>query len=132
MLKTFQLKRFKIQVECLRVLLQRRSAAVYSSRTTIRDVAKAAGVSIGTVSLALADHPSVADSTKLRVRQVATELGYSPSAVGRALRARRTNSVALVVPHSSEHVFGHLYFMQVMAGVSEVVDLAGMTLVLST
>jgi DNA-binding LacI/PurR family transcriptional regulator len=103
-----------------------------SQRVTIRDVARAAGVSIGTVSLAMANHPSVADSTKERVRQVASDLSYSPSAVGRALQARRTNSVALVVPHSGQHVFGHLYFMEVMSGVSEVLDATGMTLVVST
>lgn len=103
-----------------------------SQRVTIHDVAKAAGVSIGTVSLAMSDHPDVAEATKERVRQVASDLSYSPSAVGRALQARRTNSVALVVPHSGQHVFGHLYFMEVMSGVSEVLDTAGMTLVVST
>ena len=103
-----------------------------SQRVTIRDVAKAAGVSIGTVSLAMSDHPDVAEATKVRVRQAASDLSYSPSAVGRALQAKRTNSVALVVPHSGQHVFGHLYFMEVMSGVSEVLDAAGMTLVIST
>lgn len=101
-------------------------------RLTIHDVAKAAGVSIGTVSLAMADHPDVAEATKERVRKAASELSYSPSAVGRALQARRTNSVALVVPNSGRHVFGHLYFMEVMSGVSEVLDASGMTLVVST
>jgi DNA-binding LacI/PurR family transcriptional regulator len=103
-----------------------------SQRVTIRDVARAAGVSIGTVSLAMADHPDVAETTKERVRQAASDLSYSPSAVGRALQARRTNSIALVVPHSGQHVFGHLYFMEVLSGVSEVLDASGMTLVVST
>lgn len=103
-----------------------------SQRVTIRDVARAAGVSIGTVSLAMADHPDVAETTKERVRQAAADLSYSPSAVGRALQARRTNSIALVVPHSGQHVFSHLYFMEVMSGVSEVLDASGMTLVVST
>jgi DNA-binding LacI/PurR family transcriptional regulator len=102
------------------------------ARVTIHEVARAAGVSIATVSLALADNPAVAAGTKERVRDAAARLSYSPSAVGRALRARRTNAVALVVPHSGQHVFSHLYFMDVLAGVSEVVNAAGMTMVLST
>ncbi len=101
-------------------------------RKTIRDVAAAIGVSVGTVSLALSDHPSVAETTKARVRDAATSLGYRPSAVGRALQAGRTNAIGVVVPHSGRHVFGHLYFMDVLAGLSEVLNHADMTLVLST
>ncbi len=101
-------------------------------RVTIREVARKAGVSTGTVSLALSDSPSVAQDTKLKVREAAAALYYRPSALGRALQSRRTNAVALIVPHSSEHVFGHIYFMEVLSGVSEVLNASGMTLVLST
>jgi DNA-binding LacI/PurR family transcriptional regulator len=101
-------------------------------RITIREVARAAGVSVGTVSLALADSPAIAPGTKLKVREAAASLQYRPSALGRALQSRRTNAVALIVPHSSQHVFRHLYFMEVLSGVSEVLNAAGMTLVLST
>ncbi len=107
-------------------------SAAGHKRATIRDVARAAGVSIGTVSLAMSDNPSVAEATKEKVRQVAATLSYRPSAVGRALQARRTNAIGVVVPHSSHHVFGHLYFMEVLSGVSEVLNQAGLTLVLST
>jgi len=102
------------------------------SRTTIRDVADEAKVSISTVSLALSDYPDVADQTKRRVRDAAMRLGYRPSAAGQALRAGRMNAVGLVVPHSSQHVFSHLYFMEVLAGMSRVLNEADMTLVLST
>ncbi len=101
-------------------------------RVTIRQVAREAGVAVGTASLALADNPVVAAGTKERVRAVAARLQYRPSALGRALRAQRTNAVGLIVPHSSEHVFSHLYFMEILEGVSEVLSAAGMTLVLST
>jgi DNA-binding LacI/PurR family transcriptional regulator len=101
-------------------------------RTTIHDVAKAAGVSTGTVSLALANNAAVAEATKLKVREIAARLNYSPSAMGRALQARRMNAVGLVVPHSGQHVFSHLYFMEVLSGVSQVLNAQNMTLVLST
>lgn len=101
-------------------------------RITIHDVARELGVSTATVSLALSNNSLVADATKERVREVARRLNYSPSAVGRALQAKRANAVGLVVPHSGQHVFGHLYFMEVLSGVIEVVNKADMTLVLST
>jgi DNA-binding LacI/PurR family transcriptional regulator len=102
------------------------------ARVTIRDVAREAGVAVGTVSQALADSPAIAAETKRKVREAAARLHYRPSALGRALQSRRTNAVALIVPHSSQHVFAHLYFMEVLAGVSAVLNAAGMTLVLST
>jgi DNA-binding LacI/PurR family transcriptional regulator len=101
-------------------------------RATIRDVARMAGVSIATVSLALSNHPGVAEVTRQKVKDAALFLGYNPSAVGRALQSQRTNVVGLVIPHSSQHVFSHLYFMDVMAGVSEVLNAEGKTLMVST
>jgi LacI family transcriptional regulator, repressor for deo operon, udp, cdd, tsx, nupC, and nupG len=103
-----------------------------NGRTTIREVAQEAGVSVSTVSLALANHPGVAETTKARVREIAERLNYRPSAMGRALQSSRTNAIGLIIPHSGEHVFSHLYFMEVMSGVSEVLNTANMTLVLST
>ena len=101
-------------------------------RPTIKDVARESGVSVGTVSLALSDHPAVAETTKARVREVAQRLKYSPSAMGRALQSQRANAVGLVVPHSDQHVFSHLYFMEVLSGVSQVLNGLNMTMVLST
>ncbi len=108
------------------------SAPNENRRVTIHDVARELGVSIATVSLALSNNSVVADATMERVREVARRLNYSPSAVGRALQAKKANAIGLVVPHSGQHVFGHLYFMEVLSGVIEVVNKAEMTLVLST
>jgi len=101
-------------------------------RATIRDVAREAGVSLGTVSLALSDNPSVAKTTKAHVREVGSRLGYQSSALGQALRHGRTNAIGVVVPHSGHHVFSHLYFMELLEGISEVLNAEAKTLVLST
>src|SRR4051812_12247176 len=45
-------------------------------RVTLKDVAQAAGVATGTVSMVLNDNPLVADATKARVRAVINEVGY--------------------------------------------------------
>jgi LacI family transcriptional regulator len=64
---------------------------------TIKDVAREAGVSLGTASQALRDSPAVRDATRRRVRAVATRLRYQPSAVARGLVTRRTHTVGLLI-----------------------------------
>jgi len=65
---------------------------------TIRDVARRAGVGVGTVSRVLNDHPAVASETRDRVRVAIASLDYHPSRAARALSRRRSSTVAVVVP----------------------------------
>ncbi|MBZ2199375.1 LacI family DNA-binding transcriptional regulator [Occultella gossypii] len=64
----------------------------------IDDVARTAGVSTATVSRALRGLPNVRESTRARVRQVAIELGYAPSASAASLASGRTRTVGLLTP----------------------------------
>jgi len=65
-------------------------------RTTIRDVAAAAGVSHQTVSRVLNDRPDVAEGTRRHVLKVIQELGYQPSAIARSLAQQRTLTLGVV------------------------------------
>ena len=65
---------------------------------TLADVAKHAGVSASTVSYVLSGKRSISEQTRRRVEQSVVELGYHPNAGARALAARRSHIVALVVP----------------------------------
>ncbi len=65
---------------------------------TIRDVAKRAGVGVGTVSRVLNDNPSVREATRQRVRQAIAELDYSPNPLARRLSLGKTLTVAVIVP----------------------------------
>jgi DNA-binding LacI/PurR family transcriptional regulator len=66
-------------------------------RVGIKDVARAAGVSITTVSHALSGKGRLTDETRERVRRVADELGYTPHPVARSLASGRTGMIATVV-----------------------------------
>ncbi len=57
-------------------------------RVTIKDVARAAGVSPGLVSIVFNDVPGASDANRRRVRQAARELGYRPDARASLLRRR--------------------------------------------
>ncbi len=66
-------------------------------RVSIKDIAKAAGVSHSTVSRALSDSPLIKAETKARIQQLAQEMGYSPDAIARSLVTQRTHTVGVVV-----------------------------------
>lgn len=65
---------------------------------TLRDVARASGCSIATVSRVLAGTRPVGPETARRVREAAEALGYRPNQAARALRSRSTGTVGLVLP----------------------------------
>jgi LacI family transcriptional regulator len=63
---------------------------------TIHDVARSAGVATSTVSRALRGEPRVNAATRARIRQIADELGYSPSRSALSLRSNNTRTIGLV------------------------------------
>jgi DNA-binding LacI/PurR family transcriptional regulator len=65
---------------------------------TIRDVAREAGVSAGTVSRAINNSPLVNEQTRQRIMQVVERLNYSPNIVARRLSIGKTLAVAVIVP----------------------------------
>ncbi|MFI0418478.1 LacI family transcriptional regulator [Spongiactinospora gelatinilytica] len=77
------------------------------TRTTIKDVAEAAGVGVATVSRVLSGG-SASQPTRERVLAVAAELDYRPSALGRNLRQRRTGGIGLLVPDITDSFHGRV------------------------
>ncbi|MDO5408565.1 MAG: substrate-binding domain-containing protein [Eubacteriales bacterium] len=71
-----------------------------SNRVTIKDIAAAAGVSLGTVHLALSDKTGVSPATRERIRALAKEMDYHPNAAAAALK-RKTIHLAVCFPSIS-------------------------------
>ncbi|WP_051426188.1 LacI family DNA-binding transcriptional regulator [Jiangella gansuensis] len=79
---------------------------------SIHDVARAAGVSISTVSYALSGKRPVAEDTRQRIAAAARELGYQPNAGARMLAGRRTQLLALTAPlHAETSTPAHMAFV---------------------
>lgn len=91
-------------------------------RTTIRDVAEAAGVSPMAVSVVLNGtgnrKVTVSPEKAERIRQVARELRYQSNHLARSLRNRRTNQVAVVFQHFYSIGPDNPYHIQVLNGVT--------------
>lgn len=87
------------------------------TRVTLKDIAKRLGLSMPTVSRALADHPDISAATKERVREVAQALHYIPNYRARYLRAKHSRLIALIVPEMNT------FFVPAMiAGINRVVQ----------
>ncbi|MBP1971355.1 LacI family transcriptional regulator/LacI family purine nucleotide synthesis repressor [Virgibacillus natechei] len=64
--------------------------------TTIKDVAKKAGVSIAIVSKALNNYPDVSDKTKKRIIELAKEMNYTPNVVAKNLSSKKQKTIGLI------------------------------------
>ena len=72
---------------------------------TIKDIAKAAGVSVATVSRVINDNYPVSKEARERVQQVMQELHYRPNAIAQSLRSNRSNMIGLIVADLSNQFF---------------------------
>jgi DNA-binding LacI/PurR family transcriptional regulator len=75
---------------------------------TIRDVSRKSGYSVATVSRVINDSDLVTKETKIKVRQVITELGFVPNNTARGLSTRKSNTIGMIVPNISNPFFGEL------------------------
>ena len=65
--------------------------------TSIKDVAKAAGVSTATVSRVLANNAPIKPETRERVLKAVSDLNYRPNLIARSLRIQKSTKIGLVV-----------------------------------
>jgi LacI family transcriptional regulator, repressor for deo operon, udp, cdd, tsx, nupC, and nupG len=92
---------------------------------TIREVAAKAGVSTATVSRALASPDQVSPEARARVTAAIKATGYTPSAVGRSLRARSTKIVLVVVPN-----IANPFFAEILRGIDDELAASGYGLII--
>lgn len=84
------------------------SAGARARTPTIKDIAREAGVSVGTVSHYLNATANVASAKADAVRQAMQRLDYTPNANARSLRTQVTRTLGLVVPNLSNPFYGEL------------------------
>lgn len=75
---------------------------------TIKEVAKKAGVSVGTVSNALTSVVPVIPKRRARILSVVRDLGYQPNHVARSLKLRQTKMLGMIISDITNPFFPHL------------------------
>ncbi len=84
--------------------------------TTIRDVAKHAGVSVATVSRFLNNSPLIAMDSADKVRRSIQELHYEPSFLARGMVSRQSQTIAFLVNDENPETYGNENFLKIEYG----------------
>jgi len=84
--------------------------------TTIRDVARRAGVSVTTASYTLNGIGNIGEATRKRVLQAAEELNYHPNAFARHLKQRKTQTIGVFISR-----FGGSFYEEILEGIHDVI-----------
>ena len=77
---------------------------------TLKDVAREAGLSVGTVSRVLNNRGYISEETRIRVRDAMEKLHYQPNAMARSLSKQSSSMIGVIVPN-----IAHPYFCQVIS-----------------
>jgi DNA-binding LacI/PurR family transcriptional regulator len=90
---------------------------------TIKDIARTAKVSHSTVSRALGDHPGIPPETTARIKKIAVQMGYVPSAMARGLKTNRSQVLGVIVSRIDDP-----FFSEVLQGIEDVFQESGYSL----
>jgi len=95
-------------------------------KTSIKDIAKEAGVAISTVSHVINKTKNVSDITKDKVQNAIKKLNYRPNIIARSLRTKKTRTIGVILPDISQP-----FFAQVVRGIEQVARKRNYTLIMA-
>ena len=93
--------------------------------TSIKDVAREAGVSIATVSRVLNDIDVVNEDTKKKVLEAIKKLSYRPNIVARSLKTQRTKTIGILIPDISNQ-----FYPEIVRGAEDVSNIYDYNIIL--
>ena len=103
------------------------SAVSRKEPISIKDIARTANVSHSTVSRALSNSPLVNPATAEKIRKIAAEVNFRPSAVGRSLATGRTYTIGVVAASLTRP-----FVAEILAGIEEVASQRGYTVIVAS
>lgn len=89
---------------------------------SMKDISRACGVSVATVSKALNDHRDIGEETKKKIRQTAKEMGYFPNSSARALKTNRTHNIGVLFSDDAQSGLTHDFFSYVLDSFKRTVE----------
>lgn len=102
------------------------------SNITMAGIAELAGVSISTVSRALADNPAIAKTTRDQIKSLAKAHGFAPNLLARGLRRQRTDTVGVIIPlgHQRDQHLTDPFMMTMIGHIADALCDQGMAMLL--
>ena len=97
---------------------------------TIKDIARIANVSPSTVSKALNSRSDVSPDTQKKIMQIAEEYNFIPSAFGRNLKNKTSESIGVIFCRESKPLSGNPFYSRVLEGIEAELALNNYNLVL--
>ena len=94
-------------------------------QTTIRDVAREAGVSVATVSRYLNNNGYISQKAEMKIREVMERLNYHPNEIARGLAKKKTRTIALIIPDITNP-----FFPELVVAIEEVAKSKGYSIIL--
>ncbi|WP_002151099.1 LacI family DNA-binding transcriptional regulator (plasmid) [Bacillus mycoides] len=85
---------------------------------TLKDISKATGFSVTTVSRALNGYSDVSEQTKTKIFQVANDLGYSPNILARSLVMKQSKTIGLIVTDLTRESVKDNFMFETLCGIS--------------
>jgi LacI family transcriptional regulator len=98
-----------------------------SMAATIRDVARAAGVSVATVSRVMNDSGPVRHETRLRIEEAVLQLHFTPNSTARSLSTRQTHTIGVLLPD----LYGE-FFSEIIRGIDQTIQGKGFHALISS
>lgn len=99
----------------------------YQKHTSLKDLAKALGVSIPTVSRALKDSPEISRELCAKVKQLAKEMDYRPNPFAMSLRKNTPRIIGVIVPDIVTH-----FFASILSGIEDMAVANGYFVIITT
>lgn len=87
--------------------------------TTIKEIAKIAGVSAATVSRSLSGKAGMSNETRERILKICNLLNYHPNLSARSLVTKKTDVFEIVIPQTEGFAFSNPFYAEVMKGIGE-------------
>ncbi len=92
---------------------------------SLKDISKACGVSVATVSKALNNHTDIGEETRAHIKKVAKEMGYSPNLSARALKTNRTHGIGVLFVDEATNGLTHDHFAAVLDSFKRTAERSG-------
>lgn len=89
---------------------------------TIKDIAKATGYGMATVSKALNDYADISSKTKKIIKDKAKEMNYIPNNMGRTLVTKQSFTVGVIFEEATDYGIAHPFFSEVLARIKKILE----------